>query len=267
MNDIGILKADKVGIHPTAIIEKGAQIDSGVSIGAYAYIGSNVKIGEGTVVHHHGTIEGNTEIGKDNEVFPYALIGGKTHDLKYCGGEPGLKIGNNNIFREYTTVHIATNDGEYTIIGNSNVMLAYSHVAHDCKIGNHMVMSSHSALAGHVTVQDNVNIGWNVGVHQFCHLGKHCMVGACSKIVLSVLPFMLVDGNPAVVRTFNKIGLERAGYSSEELEIVRFIYQTFYRKGLNRSQALAELQEYELSNSSLVKSVLTFVENSDRGLV
>lgn len=267
MNDIAVLKREKAGIHPTAIIEKGAQICASASIGAYAYIGSSVKIGEGTIIHHHATVEGNTELGANNEVFPYAMIGGKTHDLKFCGGEPGLKIGESNVFREYTTVHAATNDNEFTIIGSNNVLLAYSHIAHDCKIGNNMIMSSHSALAGHVVVQDHVNIGWSVGVHQFCHLGMHCMIGACSKIVQSVLPFMLADGNPAVIRTFNKIGLERAGYSSEELEDVRFMYQTLYRKGLNRSQALMELREYELSDSSLIKTVLSFVENSDRGLV
>lgn len=267
MSDISIIREEKKGIHPTAIIERGAIIDSSVFIGAYAYIGSDVTIGEGSVIHHHATIEGNTEIGAGNEIFPYALVGGKTHDLKYSGGMPGLKVGNDNVFREYTTIHAATNDGEFTVIGDNNVLLAYSHIAHDCRIGSNLIMSSHSALAGHVVVQDNVNIGWSVGVHQFCHLGMHCMIGACSKIVQSVLPFMLADGNPAVIRTFNKIGLERAGYKPQDLEIVRFIYQTLYRKGLNRSQALSELKHYELSNSSLVKAVLDFVENSDRGLV
>lgn len=267
MNNLGILKERMCGIHPTAIIEDGAEIDDSALIGAYAYIGPYVKIGPGTVVHHHGSVEGKTEIGANNEIFSYAIIGGKTHDLKFRGGEPGLKIGNNNVFREYTTVHTATDDGEFTVIGDSNVLLAYSHVAHDCQIGNHLIMSSHSALAGHVVVQDHVNIGWNVGVHQFCHLGAYCMIGACSKIVQSVLPFMLADGNPAVIRTFNKIGLERAGYTLEELEVVRFIYQTLYRKGLNRSQALNELKEHETSNTALVKAVLNFVENSDRGLL
>lgn len=267
MNNLKILKEKMVPIHPTAIIEDGAEIDDSALIGAYAYIGSSAKIGAGTIVHHHGSVEGNTELGANNEIFPYAIIGGKTHDLKYCGGTPGLKVGNNNVFREYTTVHAATDDGAFTVIGDNNVLLAYSHVAHDCHIGNHLIMSSHSALAGHVVVHDHVNIGWNVGVHQFCHLGSYCMIGACSKIVQSVLPFMLADGNPAVIRTFNKIGLERAGYSPEQLEVVRFLYQTLYRKGLNRSQALNELKEHESSSSSLVKAVLHFVENSDRGLL
>lgn len=256
-----------MGIHPTAIIEDGAELGSSVTVGAYAYIGSNVKIGAGTVVHHHGTVEGNTEMGSGNEVFPYSIIGGKTHDLKHQGGTPGLKVGDNNVFREYTTVHMATNDGEYTVVGSDNVILAYSHIAHDCRVGDHLIMSSHSALAGHVVVQDNVNIGWNVGVHQFCHLGSHCMIGACSKIVQSVLPFMLADGNPATVRTFNKIGLERAGFTPEQLETVRYIYQTLYRKGLNRSQALDALKEYCAPDPRIVNVILDFVGSSGRGLL
>lgn len=267
MSHLTINISKSQGIHPTAIIEDGAELDSTVSVGAYAYIGSNVKIGAGTVIHHHGTVEGNTEMGCNNEVFPYAIVGGKTHDLKHQGGMPRLKIGDGNVFREYTTVHMATNDGDYTILGNDNVLLAYSHVAHDCRIGNNLIMSSHSALAGHVVVHDCVNIGWNVGVHQFCHLGMHCMIGACSKIVQSVLPFMLADGNPATVRTFNKIGLERAGFAPEQIEGVRFIYQTLYRKGLNRSQALELLKEYEASDCSLVEIILGFVGSSGRGLL
>ena len=255
------------GIHPTAIIEPGAELDSTVSIGAYAYIGANVKIASGTIVHHHATVEGNTELGSNNEVFPYAIIGGKTHDLKHQGGTPRLKVGNNNTFREYTTVHMATADGEYTIVGNNNVLLAYSHIAHDCRVGDHLIMSSHSALAGHVIVQNHVNIGWNVGVHQFCHLGTHCMIGACSKIVQSVLPFMLADGNPATVRTYNKIGLERAGYSPEQLESIRYIYQTLYRKGLNRTQALDALKDYNAPDPSVLKTILDFVGTSGRGLL
>lgn len=267
MSKSEIDKGDFVGIHPTAIIESGAELDSTVTVGAYAYIGPKVKIGPGTVVYHHGTVEGNTEMGSRNEVFPYAIVGGKTHDLKHQGGKPGLKIGNNNVFREYTTVHMATNDGDYTVIGNDNVLLAYSHIAHDCRVGDHLIMSSHSALAGHVVVQDHVNIGWNVGVHQFCHLGSYCMIGACSKIVQSVLPYMLADGNPATVRTFNKIGLERAGFTSEQVELVRYIYQLLYRKGLNRSQALEALKEYDASDPAIVKSILDFVGSSGRGLL
>ena len=137
-------------IHPTAIIEKGAVLDDDVEVGAYAYIGGSVKIGKGTIIAHHATVDGNTVVGEYNQIFPYAYIGGKTHDLKYRGGNPGLIIGDRNVFREYTTAHLATKDGEYTVIGNDNNILAYSHIAHDCIVGNKIVMSSHAALGGHV---------------------------------------------------------------------------------------------------------------------
>jgi len=152
-----------MSIHPTAIIEQGAQLDEGVTVGAYAYIGAEVSIGSGTVVQHHATVEGSTVLGRDNEIFPYAYIGAKTHDLKYNGGKPGLKIGDRNVFREYTSVHLATKDAEDTLVGSDNVILAYSHIAHDCIIGDRLVMSSHSALGGHVVVGDHVVVGWGVG--------------------------------------------------------------------------------------------------------
>ena len=163
-------------IHSTAIIEPGAELGEGVKVGAYAIIGPNVRIGDGTVVRHHATIEGFTELGNENIIYPYSFIGAKTHDLKFEGGQPGLKIGSRNTFREYVTVHAATNDGEHTVVGNENVVLAYSHIAHDCQIGNHLVMSSHSAFGGHVVAGNHVNVGWGVGVHQFCRLGDHAML-------------------------------------------------------------------------------------------
>lgn len=252
-------------IHPTAIIEKGAKLADSVQVGAYAYIGPQVKIGAGTVIQHHATVEGFTEMGEDNEVFPYALIGGKTHDLKYKGGEPGLRIGNRNVFREYSTVHLATQAGDFTIIGDDNVILAYSHVAHDCVIGNHLVMSSHAALGGHVVLGNYVNIGWGVGVHQFCRIGDYAMAGACSKVVQDVPPFMIADGNPATVRTINKVGLERRGFTSEDIELVRFVYKTLYREGLNRSQALERLQAHPKAGEPIIRLILTFAESSQRG--
>lgn len=135
-------------IHPTAIIEKGAELADDVEVGAYAYVGAEVKIGSGTIIAHHATVDGNTVIGCNNQIFPYAFIGGKTHDLKFKGGNPGLLIGDRNVFREYTTAHLATADGNNTIIGNDNNILAYSHIAHDCVVGNKIVMSSHAALGG-----------------------------------------------------------------------------------------------------------------------
>ena len=253
-------------IHPTAIIEPGAVLEEGVAVGAYALVGPDVRLGAGTVLHHHACVEGFTQLGPNNEVFPFALIGSKTHDLKFHGGRPGLRTGARNVFREYVTVHTATNDGEFTVLGDDNVLLAYSHVAHDCLVGNHLVMSSHAALAGHVVVGDHVNVGWNAGIHQFCRLGAHSMVGACSKVVQDIPPFMIADGNPAGVRTINKIGLERHGFSAEDVALARTIYKILYREGLNRTQAVERLQAHPQAAHPLLAPMLNFIAKSERGL-
>ena len=175
-----------VKIHPQAIVESSAQLGEDVEIGPFCYIGGRAVLGDNTRVLHHATVEGRVTLGSNNTIFPYALIGGLTHDLKYEGGEPGLQIGDNNVFREYVTAHVATQSEDLTCIGSNNVFLAYSHVAHDCQIGDHLVMSSHSALGGHVEVENHVNIGWGAGVHQFCRLGRHCMV--CCLLYTSPSP-------------------------------------------------------------------------------
>ncbi|MDG1174010.1 MAG: acyl-[acyl-carrier-protein]--UDP-N-acetylglucosamine O-acyltransferase, partial [Opitutales bacterium] len=151
--------------------------------------------------------------------------------------------------------------------GSSNVFLAYSHVAHDCQVGDHLVMSSHSALGGHVQVADHVNIGWGAGVHQFCRLGRHCMVSACSKLVQDVPPFMLADGSPAEVRSINKVGLERSGFTSEEIESIRAVFKVLYRKEMNRSQAIDYLENNaEQMSDTMVEEILEFLRVSSRGV-
>ena len=253
-------------IHPTAIIEPGAELDEGVIVGPFAYIGPMVKIAKGTEVMHHATVDGATTMGPDNEIHPYAYIGGKTHDMKYSGGCPGLKIGAKNVFREFTTVHCATAEGGETVVGDHNLILAYSHIAHECIVGNHLVMSSHSALGGHVQIGDRVNIGWGAGLHQFCRVGDYAMVGAASKVVQDVPPFMIADGTPAMVRTTNKVGLERAGFSPEDLNLVRRVFKMFYKEGLNRRQAAEKLSAVLPPDHTLVLTFLAFVEGSERGL-
>ena len=178
-----------------------------------------------------------------------------------------LKIGNENKFREYVTAHVATNDGEFTTIGSQNVFLAYSHVAHDCNVGNHVIMSSHSALGGHAIVEDHVNIGWGAGVHQFCQLGRYSMLSACSKLVQDVPPYMLADGSPAEVRSINKVAMERADISSEKVELVKSLFKILYKSGLNRSQALEQIkQQNEEENSEITAEILNFVSSSNRGI-
>lgn len=253
-------------IHPTAIIEKGAELDEGVTVGPYAFIGSRVHIANGSTIMHHATVDGATVLGEDNEVHPYAYIGGKTHDLKYRGGVQRLRIGSRNVFREFTTVHCATTEDQVTRIGDDNLVLSYSHIAHECVIGNRLVMSSHAALGGHVVVGDCANVGWGVGVHQFCRIGDHSMIGASSKIVQDVPPYVISDGNPAVSRTVNKVGLERSGFSKEDISLVRRIFKAFYKEGHNRSQAIEKLQATEDMQNPLIKNFIEFAAASERGL-
>jgi len=253
-------------IHPAAIIEPGAVLDEGVVVGAYAYVGGETHLGANTILHHHACVEGFTQLGRDNEIFPFALIGSKTHDLKFRGGRPGLRVGDRNVFREYVTVHVATHDGEFTVLGDDNVLLAYSHVAHDCIVGNHFVMSSHAALGGHVAVEDHVVLGWNAGVHQFCRLGAHGMAGACAKVVQDVPPGLMADGNPARVRTINKVGLERSGFSSADIALVRAAFKILYRDGLNRTQAVERLAAHPQAQHPWMKALREFMGRSQRGL-
>ena len=253
-------------VHPTAIIETGAELAAGVRVGPYAYIGAQVKLGEGTVVMHHATVDGATTMGAQNEVHPYAYIGGKSHDKKYEGGVQRIEIGDHNTFREYVTVHCATAEGLLTRLGHHNLILAYSHVAHKCEIGDHLVMSSHAALGGHVEVGNHVNIGWGVGVHQFCRVGDYAMLGAASKVVQDVPPFLIADGNPAVCRTINKVGLERANFGSDEIACIRRLFKRFYKDGHNTTQAIQSLQDSGDINESRAREFLQFVQNSERGL-
>ncbi len=256
-----------ISIHPTAIVEPGAELDDGVSIGPYAYIGAEVRLGKHTRVQHHATVDGYTQMGENNDIFPYAFIGGKTHDLKFTGGRPGLKIGNHNVFREYTTIHAATNDGEYTVLGNHNLILAYSHIAHDCIVQNHLIMSSHAALGGHTVVGDHVNVGWGAGIHQFCRVGSYVMIGASTKLVQDAPPFMVIDGQPARAKTINKIGLTRANFQKEEVSLARYLFKTLYVEGLNKSQALEKIQHSGHKDHWMTRVLIQFIVESKRGLV
>jgi UDP-N-acetylglucosamine acyltransferase len=253
-------------IHPTAIIEPGAQLGTDVDIGPFAYIAGTVQLGDGTRIHHHASVEGRTVVGKDCEVFPYANIGAKTQDLKFKGGNPGTRIGARNVFREYVSVHAATNDGDFTVLGDDNTILAYSHIAHDCTLGSHIVMSNAISVAGHVAIEDHVTIGGVAGIHQFCRIGAYAMVSAYAKVVQDVAPFFIADGQPAVIRSLNKVGLERKGFSVEQLDRVKQIYRILFRDGLNRTQALEKLQQHPHADSDEIQRVLVFAAKSERGL-
>ena len=242
------------------------ELGDDVEIGPFAYVGGQARIGAGTVIFHHASVEGNTIVGAKCEVYPYSTIGGKTQDLKYRGGNPGLRIGDRNVFREYVSVHCATADDLSTSIGNDNTILAYSHVAHDCQLGDHIVISNSVQIGGHVTIEDHVTLGGNSGLHQFCRIGAYAMISAYAKVVQDVAPFFIADGQPAVIRSINRVGLERKGFTLEQLERVKQIYRILFRDGLNRSQALEKLAEHPQAQSAEIQRLLDFAAKSERGL-
>ncbi len=253
-------------IHPTAVVDSAAQLGVDVEIGPLCYVGPGVRLGDRTRLHHHASVEGNTWLGEACEVFPYACLGGKTQDLKFKGGNPGVRIGSRNVFREYFTVHAATNDGDFTTVGDDNTFLAYGHIAHDCVIGSHIVASNGMMLAGHVTLEDHVVIGGYGGVHQFCRIGAHAMLSATAKLVHDLPPYFIADGAPAIVRAYNKVGLERRGHTPEQLERVRRAFRILYRDGLNRSQALEQLAAHPDAATPEFARILAFARSSERGL-
>ncbi len=253
-------------IHPTAIIEPAAELGRDVEVGPYAYVGGHTVIGDGTRLHHHASVEGHTTLGKNCEVFPYACIGGKSQDLKFKGGSPGVRVGDRNVFREYVTIHAATTDGAMTTVGSDNMILAYCHIAHDCVFGSHIIMSNYAGLAGHVTVEDHAVLGAYAGIHQFSRIGAYSMLAADAKLRHDMPPFFMADGSPVVVRTVNKIGLERNGFTPEQIDRVKQIFRILYREGLNRTQALEKLRVHPEAASAEFRHMLAFAEKSQRGL-
>ena len=253
-------------IHPTAIIEEGAELAPDVRVGAYAYVGPLVKMGPGCRLHHHATVEGNTSMGRGNEVFPYALIGGRTQDKKWTGDEAPVLIGDDNIFREFCTVHPSTFADKCTRIGSHNLFCTYSHIGHESSVGDHCVFSNNATLGGHVRVGDHVVIGGLTPVHQFCRIGSGAMVGGGGKVLQDVMPHMLVEGSPATHRTINKVGMKRCGFSEEDIQLAARIYKLVFRKGLNRHQALEALESGELGSGPLVAEAIAFIKESERGI-
>ncbi|MBI2949385.1 MAG: acyl-ACP--UDP-N-acetylglucosamine O-acyltransferase [Verrucomicrobia bacterium] len=252
-------------VHPTAIIHAKAQIAPNCDIGPYCVIGEHVVLGEGCRLHSHVVIDGHTTLGRGNEIFPFASIGLKTQDLKWKGGLTRTQIGESNTFREYSTVHSATGDGEVTLVGSYNHLLAYSHIAHNVSLGSHVIMSNVATLAGHVVVEDHAVIGGLAAVHQFCRIGKMAIVGGCSKVVQDVPPFMLADGNPAETRTINKVGLERNGVSDEAQAALKQAFKILFRDGLTITNALDRI-EAELPPLPEIRHLVQFARSSERGL-
>ena len=257
-----------ITIHPTAIVDKNAQLGEGVEIGPYATVEGNVKIGAGTVVQQGAILRGHTTIGENCQIFPYACIGMKTQDLKYKDGSVSyVEIGDRTVIREFATVHLGTADGEKTIIGRDCLFMAYCHAAHGVILGDHVICSNSVQLAGDVHIQDWAIIGGCAASHQFCTIGKHAMVGGMSKIRQDVPPFMLSDMTDGSMRVIgpNVVGLTRRGFKREVIQALKEAFRFIYHSGLNRSQAL-ERVENDVEQFDEIKELVSFYRNSTRGV-
>lgn len=253
-------------IHPSSVVDPAAVIGEGTEIGPFCHVGPGVEIGPECRLLGHVTIGGPAKIGPGNTFYPYTSIGQRSQDLKYAGEPTYLEIGSGNSFREFCTVNRGTLPDTRTVIGNHGNFLAYSHVAHDCTVGDHVIFSNNGTLAGHVIVEDHAVIGGLSGVHQFCRIGRHSIIGGCTKIVQDVPPYMIADGNPAEIRGINQVGLERRGFSAEDVRALRECYRFLYRSNLNVKQACARIAA-EIVASDVRDVLLAFIEKSQRGIV
>jgi UDP-N-acetylglucosamine acyltransferase len=255
-----------MSIHPTAVVDPEAEISSDVVIGPYCVIEREVSIGAGCWLQNHVTICGPAKIGAKNRFHCFCSIGQQTQDLKYAGEPTYLEIGDSNCFREFVTVNRATAIGSVTRVGHRGNFLAYSHIAHDCVVEDDVIFSNNGTLAGHVLVQAHAIIGGLTAIHQYCRIGKHAITGGCSKIVQDVPPFMIADGNPAVIRGVNVVGLERRGVPAEKIRILKESYRILYRAKLNTKQAVKELEK-SFGDVAEARELIDFIEKSERGII
>jgi UDP-N-acetylglucosamine acyltransferase len=252
-------------IHPTAIVSPKAKLADSVSVGPFSIISDNVAIGADTKIGNHCVIEGNTAIGEGCEIFTGAVIGSRPQDLKFKGEKVFLEIGNNNIIREYCTLNPGTLEGGKTLIGDNNLLMAYSHIAHDCRVGNGCVLANNSTLAGHVTIEDKAVIGGIVAIHQFVRIGMLSIVGGCSKVVQDIPPFSTCDGHPARLYGLNLTGLRRKGVSKDSIKQIDQAFKIFFNSGLSVKHAL-ERVEKELQKTEEISYLVNFAKSSERGM-
>jgi len=255
-------------IHPTAVISPSALLGADVVVGPYSVIGDSVVLGDGCILDSHVVIQGPTRVGRSCHFFPFGSIGLPPQDLKYKGELTELIVGDSNIFREYVTVHRGTPaGGGRTVIGNHTLVMAYAHIAHDCIVGDHVILANAATLAGHVTISDYATIGAFSGVHQFCRVGVHGFVGGYSVITKDVLPYSnTVSARDTGNYAINTIGLERRGFSQKSLHDIRAAFRIILQSKLNTSQALSVLKE-RFPNHSDIQPLVDFIEQSERGII
>lgn len=253
-------------IHPSAIIHPSADIGENVSIGPFSIIGEDVRIGAGTVIDSHVVVDRWTDIGCDNHIFQFASIGAEPQDLKYQGEKTILKIGDRNRIREFVTLNRGTpGGGGLTLIGNDNLFMSYSHVAHDCRVGEQVILANGATLAGHVEVEDYAILGGLSAVHQFCRIGCHTMTSGGAMITQDILPFTVAQGDRAKMMGLNLVGLKRRGFSPATIRGIKQAYRLLLRSGLRMEEALRQIEE-ELEMTPELQHFVEFVRNSQRGI-
>jgi UDP-N-acetylglucosamine acyltransferase len=255
-----------VQVHPTAIVDRRAELGAGTTVGPYCIVGAEVVLGAHCWLQHHVTLAGPMRAGKANKFFAYCSIGQQTQDLKYAGEPTYLEIGDENTFREFVTVNRSTGGSGATRVGNRGNFLAYSHIGHDCTVGDEVVFSNNGTLAGHVQVGDNAVMGGLTAVHQFCRIGRFAITGGCSKIVQDVPPFMIADGNPAEIRGVNLVGLERKNFPPERVKTIKEAFRLIYRSKYNTAQALEAIRG-ELEQTQEIQEIVEFIEKTERGII
>ena len=257
-------------VHPTAIVDARAELDATVSVGPYAVIGPHVRIGAGTTIGSHCVIEGRTTIGRDNRIFQFASLGAVPQDKKYAGEATELVIGDRNTIREFCTFNIGVpGAGGVTRVGSDNWIMAYTHIAHDCRVDDHTTLANNTTLAGHVHLADWVTVGGLTGIHQFVSVGAHAMIGFASAVAQDVPPFMLVDGNPLAVRGFNVVGLRRRDFSTARLGAVKQMHRLLYRQGktLEDARGAIEALAAEIPEAAGDVALMSgFLSNATRGI-
>jgi len=254
-------------IHPTAVIEDGAELGADVQIGPFCTIGAGVRLGERCRLMSHVVLSGETTIGSGNRFFPFATVGVEPQDLKFKGERTRLEIGSGNTFRESCTVHVGTGGGGgVTRIGNDNFLMAYAHIAHDCQLGDGIIMANAATLAGHVTIMDRAMVGAFSGVHQFCRVGREAFVGGYSVITQDAMPYILTVGNRATSHGINTLGLKRRGVPAETLTALRNAYRAIFRSKLGRQEGLAQARQ-EWGDVPHVDELIRFITESERGVV
>ncbi|MFH0910981.1 MAG: acyl-ACP--UDP-N-acetylglucosamine O-acyltransferase [Planctomycetota bacterium] len=255
-----------LSIHPTAIIEPGAEIGPDATIGPYAFVGGKVRMGARCRLHPHAAVTGRTTLGSGNTVHPGAVLGGDPQDLKFSGEETELIVGDGNTFREGVTVNIGTaSGGERTVIGNHCLLMACAHVAHDCRLGDRVVLANGVLLAGHIVVEDGAILSGLAAVHHFATIGRLSFVGGMSAVRQDVPPFLLMEGNPARPRRLNLVGLKRNGFSAETMAALKKVFRLVYRSNLTRSQALKEVAALDIYPLPEVQEIMKSFRASEAG--